>query len=42
MVRSAFFSFHYDRDVWCSDVARDGSVTQEREAAGLSGASFYR
>lgn len=41
MVRRAFFSFHYDRDIWRANVVRNSWVTQDREAAGFFDASLW-
>lgn len=35
MARRAFFSFHYERDVWRAGQVRNSWVTQDRESAGF-------
>ncbi|SRR6266403_4877518 len=35
MARRAFFSFHYERDVWRAGQVRNSWVTRERESAGF-------
>ncbi|CAJ1503748.1 TIR domain-containing protein [[Mycobacterium] burgundiense] len=41
MARRAFFSFHYERDIWRANVVRNSWVTQNREAAGYFDASLW-
>jgi hypothetical protein len=41
MARRAFFSFHYDRDVWRANVVRKSWVTQDRKAGGFFDASIW-
>lgn len=41
MVRRAFFSFHYERDIWRSNVVRNSWVTKDRESAGFWDASLW-
>jgi hypothetical protein len=42
MARRAFFSFHYERDIWRANVVRNSWVTQgDREAAGFWDASLW-
>jgi len=41
MARRVFFSFHYERDIWRSNVVRNSWVTQDREAAGFWDASLW-
>lgn len=41
MARRAFFSFHYQRDIWRANVVRNSWVTQDREAAGFFDASLW-
>lgn len=41
MARRAFFSFHYDRDIWRATIVRNSWLTQEREAAGFFDASLW-
>lgn len=41
MARRAFFSFHYERDIWRANVVRNSWVTQGREAAGFWDASLW-
>jgi hypothetical protein len=35
MARHAFFSFHYERDVWRAGQVRNSWVTQDRDASGF-------
>ncbi|KKL85384.1 hypothetical protein LCGC14_1955320 [marine sediment metagenome] len=35
MVRRVFFSFHYEGDIWRSNVVRNSWVTKDRETAGF-------
>lgn len=35
MARRAFFSFHYERDIWRASQVRNSWVTQDREDAGF-------
>lgn len=41
MARRAFFSFHYERDIWRASIVRNSWVTQERQAAGYFDASLW-
>lgn len=42
MARRAFFSFHYERDVWRASVVRNSWVTKpDREAAGFFDAGIW-
>lgn len=42
MARRAFFSFHYERDIWRANVVRNSWVTQpDREVAGYWDASLW-
>ncbi|WP_066897490.1 TIR domain-containing protein [Mycolicibacterium houstonense] len=41
MARRAFFSFHYERDIWRANVVRNSWVTQNRQAAGYFDASLW-
>ena len=42
MARRTFFSFHYDRDIWRANVARNSWVAQgNREEAGFFDASLW-
>lgn len=42
MARRAFFSFHYERDIWRANVVRNSWVTQpDRETAGYWDASLW-
>lgn len=41
MARRAFFSFHYERDVWRASQVRNSWVTQERESAGFWDAAAW-
>jgi hypothetical protein len=42
MARRAFFSFHYERDVWRASVVRNSWVTKpDREAAGFFDAGMW-
>ena len=42
MARRAFFSFHYNRDIWRANVVRNSWVTQDdREDAGFWDASLW-
>lgn len=41
MARRAFFSFHYQRDIFRANVVRNSWVTQDREAAGFFDASLW-
>ena len=41
MVRRAFFSFHYERDIWRANVVRNSWVTKDRESAGFWDASLW-
>jgi len=41
MVRRAFFSFHYERDIWRASVVRKSWVTKDREAAEFWDASLW-
>lgn len=41
MARRVFFSFHYERDIWRTNVVRNSWVTKEREAAGFWDASLW-
>jgi hypothetical protein len=41
MARRAFFSFHYERDVWRAGQVRNSWVTQDRESAGFWDAAAW-
>lgn len=41
MARRAFFSFHYERDIWRSSIVRNSWVTQDRTSAGFFDASLW-
>jgi len=41
MTRRVFFSFHYERDIWRTNIVRNSWVTQDREAAGFWDASLW-
>jgi hypothetical protein len=41
MARRAFFSFHYERDVWRAGQVRNSWVTKDREAAGFWDAASW-
>ncbi len=41
MARRAFFSFHYERDVWRASQVRNSWVTRERESAGFWDAASW-
>lgn len=41
MARRAFFSFHYEHDIWRANVVRNCWVTQGRESAGFFDASLW-
>src|SRR5881296_313625 len=41
MARRAFFSFHYERDVWRAGQVRNSWVTQDRESAGFWDAASW-
>lgn len=41
MVRRAFFSFHYGRDVWRANQVRNCWVTKDRETAGFIDAAEF-
>jgi hypothetical protein len=41
MARRAFFSFHYDRDIWRVSQVRNSWVTQDRETAGFWDAAAW-
>lgn len=41
MARRAFFSFHYEHDIWRANVVRNSWVTQDRVAAGFFDASLW-
>jgi len=42
MARRAFFSFHYERDIWRANVVRNSWITHgDREAAGFWDASLW-
>lgn len=41
MARRAFFSFHYEHDIWRANVVRNSWVTQGRESAGFFDASLW-
>lgn len=41
MARRAFFSFHYQRDIFRANVVRNSWVTQDRQAAGFFDASMW-
>lgn len=41
MARRAFFSFHYERDIWRANVVRNSWVTQDRKASGFFDASLW-
>lgn len=41
MARRAFFSFHYERDIWRANVVRNSWVAQDRQAAGYFDASIW-
>lgn len=41
MARRAFFSFHYERDIWRASVVRKSWVIQGRESAGYFDASIW-
>lgn len=41
MRRRTFFSFHYERDIFRSNVVRNSWITQEREAVGFWDASLW-
>jgi len=41
MARRAFFSFHYERDVWRAGQVRNSWVTKDRESAGFWDAAAW-
>ncbi|MEK7996926.1 MAG: TIR domain-containing protein [Planctomycetota bacterium] len=41
MARGAFFSFHYERDVWRAGQVRNSWVTKDRESAGFWDAASW-
>lgn len=41
MARRAFFSFHYDNDVWRANQMRHSWVTKDKEAAGFTDAADF-
>lgn len=41
MARRAFFSFHYQHDIFRANVVRNSWVTRDREAAGFFDASLW-
>lgn len=41
MARRAFFSFHFERDVWRAGQVRNSWVTQDREDAGFWDAAAW-
>lgn len=41
MTRKAFFSFHYQRDVWRVNVVRNSAVVESISAAGFRDASLW-
>ena len=42
MARRAFFSFHYENDVWRANIVRNSWVTKiDREAAGFIDAAAF-
>ena len=41
MARRAFFSFHFQRDIFRANVVRNSWVTRDREAAGFFDASLW-
>ncbi len=42
MARRAFFSFHYERDVWRAGQVRNSWVTKDRESAGFWDAAAWQ
>jgi len=40
MARKAFFSFHYERDIWRTNVVRNSSIVEGSSAAGFHDASM--
>lgn len=42
MARKAFFSFHYERDVWRAGQVRNSWVTKDRESAGFWDAAAWQ
>jgi hypothetical protein len=41
MPRKVFFSFHYERDIWRTNVVRNGGVVEGSAAAGFYDASLW-
>lgn len=41
MARKAFFSFHYENDVWRANQVRNSWVTKDKEAAGYTDAADF-
>jgi len=41
MARRAFFSFHYERDIWRTNVVRNSGVVEGSAAAGFHDASLW-
>jgi hypothetical protein len=41
MARRAFFSFHYENDVWRANQVRNSWVTKDKEAAGFTDAADF-
>ena len=41
MARRAFFSFHYERDIWRTNVVRNSGVVEGAAAAGFHDASLW-
>lgn len=41
MSRRAFFSFHYEHDIWRANVVRNSWVTQDRASAGFFDSSLW-
>ena len=41
MARKVFFSFHYERDIWRTNVIRNSGVVEGSAAAGFHDASLW-
>jgi len=41
MARRAFFSFHYERDIWRTNVVRNSGIVEGTAAAGFHDASLW-
>jgi hypothetical protein len=41
MARQVFFSFHYERDIWRTNVVRNSGIVEGQSAAGFHDASLW-